>query len=619
VELADLGHLAREGGILISPDRPTVRSGSDSRVMGLGFESHGRLTMIAVRSLVFLALCVVVNSAVAQQETAAQASNVAGAVDAGEVVLFPFDDYSIPLTYGLSYNLIQGHREGVVLRPAASGPDAQHIINHGSVIKVGDEFRMWYLCLGDQDPEMFESDLPVDVDLNHPQLDRENRAAKGDVLFRVCYAVSRDGVNWKRPALGLVKYGADTRNNLVDFPIGDYRVINLVVIDDQAEPDPARRFKMAFQSIKYQSRIAVAFSPDGLHWKESPLNPVTRHMTEIHGLVRWKGAYYVNGHGGSPRPGPNAIMPRRMVTYMSYDFEHWADATALSFERHGGVIPNPTRGHAGEQIHTGASLWNRGNVIIGFYGQWHGDPSDDRRLVTMDLGMVTSNDALHYKEPVPDFRIIAGNEEGETVTHTLFSRLASGGSGSSLFGLALTQGQGWANVGDQTLYWYSVWSQGRIRLATWLRDRFGYFEVPMEIRRRQEVPAPRRGLKQGEQGALATPKRPEPKSPWEKVSPHFISFPITLQGPDQKVFVNADGLSEDGFIKVEILDQQFRVLPGYSSKDCAPITESGFRQPAIWGAKTTLDQSDRPIRVRVNLEGQRPEDVRVYAAYVAKN
>jgi hypothetical protein len=310
-------------------------------------------------------------------------------------------------------------------------------------------------------------------------------------------------------------------------------------------------------------------------------------------------------------------MPRRMITFMSYDFEHWAEATALSFERHGGEIPKPWRGHAGEQVHTGASLWNRGNVIIGFYGQWHGHPADDRRLVTMDLGMIVSNDALHFKEPVPDYRIIAGNEEGEIVTHTYFSRLGGAGGGS-LFGLALTQGQGWENVGDQTLYWYSVWSQGRIRLATWLRDRLGYFEVPMEIRRRREVPAPRRGLMQGERGGLEVPRRPELESPWAEVSPHFMSYPIALEGSDQKVFVNADGLSTDNYVKVEIVDEQFNVLPGYSKDDCAPITESGFRQPAVWGANKTLAESDRPIRVRVSFEGERPEDIRVYATYVAR-
>ncbi len=211
---------------------------------------------------------------------------------------------------------------------------------------------------------------------------------------------------------------------------------------------------------------------------------------------------------------------------MSYDFEHWTDATALSFERQGGEIPLPWRGNAGEQVHTGASLWNRGNVIIGFYGMWHGDPSDDRRMVTMDLGLVVSNDALHFKEPVPDFRIIAANEEGEIVTHTYFSRLGDAGGGS-LFGLALTQGQGWENVGDQTLYWYSVWSQGRIRLATWLRDRFGYFEVPDGDQKAGGESSSSRRASRQTASASSSPSGPTPASPWSEVSPHFVSYPMS--------------------------------------------------------------------------------------------
>jgi len=46
-------------------------------------------------------------------------------------------------------------------------------------------------------------------------------------------------------------------------------------------------------------------------------------------------------------------------------------------------------------------VWNRGNVLLGIYGQWHGDRSGDRHLVTMDLGLVLSNDGLHYRSPFP--------------------------------------------------------------------------------------------------------------------------------------------------------------------------------------------------------------------------
>lgn len=68
------------------------------------------------------------------------------------------------------------------------------------------------------------------------------------------------------------------------------------------------------------------------------------------------------------------------------------------------------------------------------YGQWHGDKSNDRRMITMDLGdtphctlpltrlylnkraplhvcapilgLVISNDGLHYREPLENFRMV---------------------------------------------------------------------------------------------------------------------------------------------------------------------------------------------------------------------
>src|SRR5439155_8820281 len=50
-----------------------------------------------------------------------------------------------------------------------------------------------------------------------------------------------------------------------------------------------------------------------------------------------------------------------------------------------------------EEVHLGAALWNRGNVLVGIYGQWHGHPSGDRRWVGIDLGLALSHDAIHFR------------------------------------------------------------------------------------------------------------------------------------------------------------------------------------------------------------------------------
>src|SRR4051812_30663862 len=74
---------------------------------------------------------------------------------AAERVLFAFDDYSIPWQYNLKITLVPAtkHPENPVLRRGPEGaPDHGHAVLYGTVIKVGDKFRMWYLG-------MFETEI----------------------------------------------------------------------------------------------------------------------------------------------------------------------------------------------------------------------------------------------------------------------------------------------------------------------------------------------------------------------------------------------------------------------------------------------------------------------------
>ena len=84
------------------------------------------------------------------------------------------------------------------------------------------------------------------------------------------------------------------------------------------------------------------------------------------------------------------------------------------------------------------------------------------------------------------------------------------------------------------------------------------------------------------------------------------------------MYLNADGLSEHSLLKVEILDEQFRPLPGYSGEDCIPLSESGLRQPIAWRSRSSLEKWDHPIRVNVSWEGSRPEDAYVYTVYLVE-
>ena len=69
-------------------------------------------------------------------------------ISTDQVVLFPFDDYSIPFQHGVRLQLVP-YRAGVdrtriVVHPGPPGtPDCSRAIYYGSVHRVGDELWMW--------------------------------------------------------------------------------------------------------------------------------------------------------------------------------------------------------------------------------------------------------------------------------------------------------------------------------------------------------------------------------------------------------------------------------------------------------------------------------------------
>ncbi len=85
----------------------------------------------------------------------------------------------------------------------------------------------------------------------------------------LCYAVSKDGVNWEKPDLGLVEFNGSKHNNIVDLPQDGSKDAAAVIYEPE-ECDPEKRFKLAFETVSNgRNTFCVAFSPDGLRWTPS--------------------------------------------------------------------------------------------------------------------------------------------------------------------------------------------------------------------------------------------------------------------------------------------------------------------------------------------------------------
>ncbi|MBI4306126.1 MAG: hypothetical protein HY678_07375, partial [Chloroflexi bacterium] len=402
-------------------------------------------------------------------------------------------------------------------------------------------------------------------------------------------------VRWIRPKLGLVEYRGSKENNIVrlDPFMG---TINIKVIHEPEDPDPSRRYKMVTHAhwMKGTARhgtLAPYGSADGFTWKllvdlkpddktEMPADKLllpTVHFEPAGGLYKWDGFYYASGQ--NPIPAARTYYSRIARAYRSPDFVNWSQTSNINFVRHTQHVEKYSRGGDGKQTHEGVSVWNRGNVLLGMYGQWEGAKSWPGVLINQ--GFVISNDGLYFREPVQEW---------------LFMKVGPDGTWDEG---GLMQGQGFENVGDRTYIFYGsgdlrTWTaykkpippRGSVGLATLPRDRFADLRV------------------------YDTDEGPS----------EFVTNDVPARrGEALRFFVNADGLGAEASLKIELLGHDERPLPGYSGKDAAIVTQSGFQTPVSWKAKGRVTGLPERFRIKATFDGARKEAIRFSALYVAND
>ena len=252
--------------------------------------------------------------------------------------------------------------------------------------------------------------------------------------------------------------------------------------------------------------------------------------------------------------------------FHSPDFVNWSPAKTLAYVRDGYV---PMEQAHGKETHSPASIWNRGNVLLGLHGLWEGSPDVAARR--MPLGLLISNDGLHFREPVPDLTFVPCGEDGEWDQRGLIS------------------GQAFEHVGDETYLWYGTWdlragpdqeTRGAVGLLTMRRDGFGSV------------------------------------SPLKAEGPAQLVTCVLEASDADTLVVNAAGLSPDAWLRVELVDGSERPLPGYAGESAAVVNESGVSTRVCWPRGQTVGCPDQPFRVRVSFEGPQRDQVRLYAVYL---
>ncbi|MEX0725647.1 MAG: hypothetical protein WD065_05230 [Planctomycetaceae bacterium] len=495
--------------------------------------------------------------------------------DTDALVYFAFDDHSIPWHHNVKLTLIEAtkHPENPVLRKGPKGsPDHGHAILYGTVMHDGEKFRMWYLG-------MFETELA--------------RGQAPGWWRPMLYAESDDGIHWEKTDLGLVEFNGDTHNNicLIESDPHSLSRVNdfLSVIYEPNDPDPSRRYKatfiahVPFDDVKGgRSKIGpdesrwgafiAAMSADGLSWKvvgDHPMNAGGERF-EVAGLYKFGDFYYAPGQLISPWDWriDGRDVGRMTRLYRSSDFENWSRATAFAFARPGMLVDKPLEGQQG---HMGFGLWNRGNVLVGLHGLWqdHPDAKGTATGAPIDLGLGLSNDGIHFREPVPDFKVIARGKPGEWDD------------------VALLQGHAFVNVGEKTYIWYSHWNtieelKGmEIGLATLRRDGFGYLSRMVD-----------------DQDCLIQTTN---------VPPEKHGYTVSL---------NIENVDETHPLEVELLDKLARPIPQYSGDNAAVVTTSGVNVEVEFPHAATPSPLDEEFGVQVAFPAT--GEARLYAVYLKR-
>lgn len=512
-----------------------------------------------------------------------------------QTLLLAIDDQALPWRRQTCLYLSQPTvRPEPVLRPSpleSAAPDNLAAHFYGTVLHDQGRFRMWYYaCHRGRNP-----DWPP----HHQQQVEKKPAwllglAPGHEIFQgpLCYAESEDGLTWTKPALGQVLFKGSRANNALALP--HTLVSGALVLRDEADPDPDRRYKMVYQFFPDQSQppipaygalpsIALAVSADGLDWTPAGI-PFRDQFVEPSSFLRHQDRFIVHyqvleGLGGYCAEGGSAC-GRTGAARVSPDFDHWPDLLAEAFALAEPEDPQARGAHRSyDQVHLGVGAASFGQVCVGLYGLWHSaafGPEFSR--VSCDLGLLVANDGIHFREPVKGHRFLRRDHSPVTPVP------------GRDFNTVLCQANGILNVGDQTRIYHGRWRNvgqhaadlaahysAEVALATLPRDRWGAL-----------------GLNPGA-GAGAV-----------------CSAPLTLPA-DPELRLNAEGVAG---LEVDLLDPQLRPLPGFGAGRVAG--PDGLECPVSWPGRSLAELGGRKVCLQVNLRAAPagPSAPRLYAIYV---
>ena len=291
---------------------------------------------------------------------------------------------------------VHKHPDNPLIWPTEAWEGDKALI-HGSVIRDGDLYRMWYL------------------------------STPG-----VSYAESQDGIHWTKPRLDLFEVDGEKTNIILQrLPEGgmasrkpgsnaleempySYEILGLR--KDMNEADPNRRYKMAFISIqqnykgphedpyhrKNRRGIGIAVSPDGFHWElvgpwtteaicDGPGHILYEPLTQkyiLYGRTKYTAPDVAERNEQDPW-NKRHYFGRSVVRVESTDMIHWDKTERTSAPL---VLAPDIKDPMGDEIYS-MNVFPYESVYIGLVQMYHNRPD----VGTLDVQLAVSHDGWHFE------------------------------------------------------------------------------------------------------------------------------------------------------------------------------------------------------------------------------
>jgi len=404
-------------------------------------------------------------------------------------------------------------------------------------------FRMWYMSRIGPGQKQRAPGLRID---------------HGDF---VNYATSKDGVHWTKPDLGLYEFDGSSKNNIV------YDLHSPSVIVDAAERDPAQRYKMAGVGGPNRKYWA-AYSADGLHWKDYPVNPIIDSSDTITVTRDPSTGPYFAFHKWNPEI--RGFRRRTIWLSTSPDFQHWSKPTMI-------VAPDEID-----------DRWATKLVHRTEFYDMSGFPYAGQFLGLLAVFRVTSEN--RNVQP-------AGGEKPSPVDGPIEIQLASSRDGLK-------------------------WQRAEDRSPLIPIGRPGSFDGgcilgvsnPVVLYN-DEMWVYYTAVTTGHGGAMPAKRMSIGRASWRLDG--FVSLdagaaggtvetvPLPVSG--RSLAINAE--AAHGSLEVEVLDKTGKTLPGYSGTDCIAIKGDDVRQKVRWKGRTELP-AEADLRLRIHLRKAKLYSVR---------